>query len=1183
MEIIEPRTKEHMYANLTTGECVWDPPADVQVKKTDDNQWWELFDQNTSRFYYYNATSQKTVWHRPQNCDIIPLAKLQTLKQNTEVRDEDDNIKIPVKKESIGTQTPSRGIVRSNSTRQGSVSSVSSHTQTTPHNSPKERKRHHHHHHHRHDSNSRSSPSRCHHHHHHHNFHHHDDQAHVNGEQKGSSRRRDSQSSQGSLYTRPSKSQDSGRSSDSSSISQSRSSLESTNQGGLRLMESALCNADHIHSRMIDSPQRGDHNNHLPTSRSMDSSCPPNLSPNDILEAPREFGGRMEGTPVMGHKNFKHMDNDAHSKNSFSPKPRQLDVYPPPPYLGNQKNLDAERIQTFSQWLRNNEQHANRGPDINNLSRSYSFMQRRDMNPDSDAMHEVFFSSGLRSVESTPQPQRRHRSSTETQHHHHHHDNNHRQRNPEAGPYPPDGLCTPLSHRKQRSFDLSHSDRMASDSSPSPHSPQGHDSSNFVSLRKSSSRGSLDGGHLSVPYDNDVPSSRYRHGHTRTSSADKENSHDRRSGEFTDNYVRNVYEQDSSQKSGRLADTTHLYTNVDYPFLWDMKNSNQTHLLPLQQYILEQAKLSGYRLTDIHGEQDSLSHSDDDSDIHHDEDDDFADDEHMSNPDSSSQEYLDDTNYLEDDDTYEHLLTPPVQRRYRSNHKYIADNKSDPEYADSDMSSLFGSSPSSRHQQHNMLGLPLETQHASLRRKKHEAPPPPLYSPILEKTEGFSTDQQGQRPLSMVVPGMVDGGVIPNSVSVTLQHGQGTILNSGGMYKDRKPASESDIEKYAQDNLNRHKKGIFRKKFSIRDMLSWSKDPIRKPMITTTDKSVKKDACEVFKLIQVYMGDRKVKSGTTSDSVALDITTRGWSKQLLRDELYIQICRQTSDNPSRDSLRRGWELLAICLAFFPPSSKFHPYLDGYINRHRDHCFDSQEIKISHYASICNKRLERITQNGAKKGLRKPTREEIEQARIQIFRPSMFGNTLEEVMAVQKHRYPQRKIPWIQRVLSDEVLRLEGTQTEGIFRVPGDIDEVNALKLRMDQWEVPPCVDPHVPGSLLKLWYRELYEPLIPARFYEECIENYSNPEASIEIVERLPEINRLVLTYLIHFLQIFAAPDNVAFTKMDANNLAMVMAPNCLRCTSDDPRVIFENTRKEMAFIRTLIQNLETSEVEGIM
>lgn len=31
VEIIEPRTKEHMYANLTTGECVWDPPIGVKI------------------------------------------------------------------------------------------------------------------------------------------------------------------------------------------------------------------------------------------------------------------------------------------------------------------------------------------------------------------------------------------------------------------------------------------------------------------------------------------------------------------------------------------------------------------------------------------------------------------------------------------------------------------------------------------------------------------------------------------------------------------------------------------------------------------------------------------------------------------------------------------------------------------------------------------------------------------------------------------------------------------------------------------------------------------------------------------------------------------------------------------------------------------------------------------------
>ena len=84
VEIIEPRTRERMYANLVTGECVWDPPAGVRIKRTSENQWWELFDPNTSRFYYYTAPTPRTVSHRPQDCDIIPLAKLQTLKQNTE-------------------------------------------------------------------------------------------------------------------------------------------------------------------------------------------------------------------------------------------------------------------------------------------------------------------------------------------------------------------------------------------------------------------------------------------------------------------------------------------------------------------------------------------------------------------------------------------------------------------------------------------------------------------------------------------------------------------------------------------------------------------------------------------------------------------------------------------------------------------------------------------------------------------------------------------------------------------------------------------------------------------------------------------------------------------------------------------------------------------------------------------
>lgn len=74
----------------------------------------------------------------------------------------------------------------------------------------------------------------------------------------------------------------------------------------------------------------------------------------------------------------------------------------------------------------------------------------------------------------------------------------------------------------------------------------------------------------------------------------------------------------------------------------------------------------------------------------------------------------------------------------------------------------------------------------------------------------------------------------------------------------------------------------------------------------------------------------------------------------------------------------------------------------------------------------------------------------------------------------------------------------------------------------------------------------------------------------------------MLRTYTETTLQIFARPEVVTRTKMDANNLAMVMAPNVLRCTSQDPRVILENARKEMAFVRTLIESLDTAWVDDL-
>lgn len=89
-------------------------------------------------------------------------------------------------------------------------------------------------------------------------------------------------------------------------------------------------------------------------------------------------------------------------------------------------------------------------------------------------------------------------------------------------------------------------------------------------------------------------------------------------------------------------------------------------------------------------------------------------------------------------------------------------------------------------------------------------------------------------------------------------------------------------------------------------------------------------------------------------------------------------------------------------------------------------------------------------------------------------------------------------------------------------MPGDIDEVNNLKVRMDRWLEPPVNDPHIPASLLKLWYRELADPLVPMNVYQDCIDTADDPVKAVRILDRLPAFNRVVLAYLIRFLQVRA-------------------------------------------------------------
>ena len=77
----------------------------------------------------------------------------------------------------------------------------------------------------------------------------------------------------------------------------------------------------------------------------------------------------------------------------------------------------------------------------------------------------------------------------------------------------------------------------------------------------------------------------------------------------------------------------------------------------------------------------------------------------------------------------------------------------------------------------------------------------------------------------------------------------------------------------------------------------------------------------------------------TINSVAQEISDTGYGSPGLRDEVYIQLCKQVSDNPRRESLRRGWELLGEFYIISTICVKVKTYLSTNANPMFHHCLD----------------------------------------------------------------------------------------------------------------------------------------------------------------------------------------------------------------------------------------------------
>lgn len=119
-------------------------------------------------------------------------------------------------------------------------------------------------------------------------------------------------------------------------------------------------------------------------------------------------------------------------------------------------------------------------------------------------------------------------------------------------------------------------------------------------------------------------------------------------------------------------------------------------------------------------------------------------------------------------------------------------------------------------------------------------------------------------------------------------------------------------------------------KEKLRDgYLKWTKDPIP-TTLTNTDKADTTRGTKLFKNVLGWMGDRQLSYPVM---LLQDIVKKAITYPALRDEVYCQIIKQLTENPSEESRRKGWQLMLVCLMCFAPSVKLENYLGIWLKVH----------------------------------------------------------------------------------------------------------------------------------------------------------------------------------------------------------------------------------------------------------
>lgn len=165
------------------------------------------------------------------------------------------------------------------------------------------------------------------------------------------------------------------------------------------------------------------------------------------------------------------------------------------------------------------------------------------------------------------------------------------------------------------------------------------------------------------------------------------------------------------------------------------------------------------------------------------------------------------------------------------------------------------------------------------------------------------------------------------------------------------------------------------------------------------------------------------------------------------------------------------------------------------------------------------------------------------------------------------------------------METKGLSIVGIYRIPGNTAAIHGLsemvnRCGLDEQTLsdPRWDDVNVISSLLKLFIRNLPEPLLPNELYGAFItadkvdDPYQRFRELRTLLRKLPNHHYQTLKHLMQHLNLVSL--NFKVNLMEPRNLAIVFGPSVVRKSNDSLETVVKDMRSQCTIVESLVTHV---------